>query len=89
MSIWAASQPALYAMATTINSGQFTMLPVPGMDASPGAIAAQLLAREAQFRLSNASIYYATGDMTALALAAAASPRAEPVKESQLPLRTG
>lgn len=56
------------------------MLPsVPGMDASPGAIAAQLLAREEQFRLSHACLYYATGDMTALALAAAATPPTEPV----------
>lgn len=84
------SQTGLYAMATIINSGQFTMLPsVPGMDASPGAIAAQLLAREEQFRLSQACLYYATGDMTALALAAAATPPAEPVKESRLPAPYG
>ncbi|MFF4291019.1 hypothetical protein ACFY0R_37850 [Streptomyces sp. NPDC001633] len=81
-----ATRTAMLAMASTINQGQFMMLPtVPGLEGSPGAIASQLLVREERRRLAEASLYYASADMTSLALAAATTPPAEPMKESRLP----
>lgn len=85
-----ASMVTLQALSGTINAGQFTLLPVAeGMNASPGAVGAQLLTRAERQRLAGAQLYYVSADMTALARAAAAKPPAEPVSAERLPARHG
>ncbi|WP_280186352.1 MULTISPECIES: hypothetical protein [Nocardia] len=80
------SRDSMESLARAINAGQTSLFPtVPGADASPGAIASILLARSEERRLREAQLYYATADMTSLALAAAAVPPTEPVKPSRLP----
>ncbi|GAA3428738.1 hypothetical protein GCM10018953_59220 [Streptosporangium nondiastaticum] len=80
----------LLGLAAAINSGRAVVLPVmPGVDASPGAVAAQILARLEHQRLNDAALYYVTADMTALALAAAQTPPGEPVTERRLPTPAG
>lgn len=67
-------------MREAIHAGHSTLLPmVPGLDASVGAIGAELLHRSEAARLQRARLYYATPDMTALALAAAKTPPTEAV----------
>ncbi|BCK59410.1 hypothetical protein [Nocardia wallacei] len=83
-------EESMRSLAGAINAGQAAVFPaVPGMDASPGAIASVLLARSEERRLREAQLYYATADMTSLALAAAAVPPTEPVKPSRLPAPYG
>lgn len=81
------SQEGMQTLAAATNAGQAAVFPtVPALKgASPGALASVLLSRSEARRLSEASLYYATADMTSLALAAAATPPSEPVRESRLP----
>jgi len=83
-------EESLRGLATAVNAGQAALIPtVPGVDASPGAVASVLLARAEERRLREAQLYYATADMTALALAAATAPPTEPIKPSRLPAPFG
>ncbi|MDX2683675.1 hypothetical protein [Streptomyces soliscabiei] len=85
-----AAPSTLATMKEAIHAGRCTIVPtVPGMDASPGAVGATILTRCEARRLREAELYYATADMTALALAAAASPPTEPVSLSRLPSEYG
>jgi hypothetical protein len=80
------SHESMQSLTQATNAGHTAVFPtVPGLDASPGAIASVLLARSEERRLREAHLYYATADMTSLALAAAATPPTEPVKETRLP----
>ncbi|WP_031002049.1 hypothetical protein [Streptomyces sp. NRRL F-5727] len=80
------SDESIQSLAQATNTGNTAMFPtVPGMDGSPDAVAYSLLARAEERRLREAHLYYATADMTSLALAAASTPPAEPVKETRLP----
>ncbi|MEU1078178.1 hypothetical protein ABZ404_36935 [Streptomyces sp. NPDC005878] len=80
------SKDGMQMLTEAVNAGQAAVFPtVRGMDASPGAVASVLLARSEERRLREAQLYYATADMTSLALAAAATPPTEPVKEARLP----
>lgn len=82
--------PAKMIMSEAIRAGHSTLLPmVPGMSASVGAIGAEILHRSESARLAAADLYYASADMTALALAASATPPTEPVSLDRLPSRTG
>ncbi|PSK57957.1 hypothetical protein B0E38_01802 [Streptomyces sp. 111WW2] len=84
------SLPAKRVMREAIHAGHSTLLPmIPGLDASVGAIGAELLHRSEIHRLATADLYYATPDMTALALAASGTPPSEPVSLDRLPSRTG
>lgn len=77
-------------MAHAINAGHSTILPmVPGMNASPGAVGSLLLTRAETDRLRNASLYYASPDMTALTLAASRTTPTEPVSLRRLPSPAG
>lgn len=77
-------------MREAIHSGHSTLLPmVPGLDASVGAIGAELLHRSEAHRLQEARLFYATPDMTALALAAGKTPPTEPVSMSRPPSPSG
>ncbi|MFJ1796857.1 hypothetical protein [Kitasatospora griseola] len=84
-------QTAAYqSMALAINAGRTNLLPlVPGIHASPGAVGAQILLRQEAQALREAELYYATGDMTSLALAAAASPPKEAFDRRRLPAERG
>ncbi len=87
------SELGIYGLTAAINSGQIAMLPIldghSGRSASIGAYAAPLLAKLEGHRLREAALYYATGDMTALAVAAGSTPPTEPVRESRLPSPAG
>lgn len=80
----------LATLREAIRAGRFTLVPtVPGLDISPGSAEATILARVEARRLECADLYFATPDMTALALAAATSPPTEPVALSRLPSEAG
>jgi hypothetical protein len=81
----------LTMLAGAINEGRTSMLPiVEGLDPySSGAVAAPLLARAEAERLGAAELYYATGDMTSLALAVASTPPTELVSRSRPPAEAG
>lgn len=85
------SEDFLRQMSASVNAGQCTMLPtVDGtQEYTPGAIAAQLLARQELARLSEARMYHVSADMTALACAVAAKPPIEPVLQRRLPSPAG
>lgn len=84
------SMTAKATMAEAIHSGHSTILPmVPGLEASPGAIGAELLARSETQRLQHADLYFATADITALTLAAAKTPPTEPVTIDRAPSTSG
>lgn len=77
-------------MREAIHAGHSTLLPmVPGLDASVGAIGAELLHRSEAARLQRAKLFYATPDMTALALVAAKTPPTEPVSVDRPPAPSG
>jgi hypothetical protein len=97
-----ATKTALHGLADAIDSGKFTILPVmPGYagaayspqtgttTASRGAVAAPVLAATEVDRLASASLFYASADMTSLAVAAAQTPPTEPFSERRLPADTG
>lgn len=85
-----ADRTALFSMAQALNLGRTAVLPtVPGLDASPGAVGAQLLHKEESERLRRADLYYVTPDMVALTLAAAATVPGEPVRAERLPSPAG
>lgn len=80
------SEASILGLATSINAGHTSVFPtVPGTGGSPGRIASTILAHSEQHRLSEAQLYYATADMTSLALAAASTPPTEPIKPTRLP----
>lgn len=77
-------------MSEAIRAGHSTLLPmVPGLDASVGSIGAEILHRSEATRLQHARLFYATPDMTALALAAAKTPPTEPVSTARPPAPCG
>ncbi|MGQ4517352.1 hypothetical protein [Streptomyces sp. DW26H14] len=85
-----ATTPALMSIRAALDAGRNTIMPtVPGMDASPAAVGAQLLVAAERRRIADASLYYATEDMTALALAAAQTPPVEKVSLSRPPAESG
>lgn len=84
------STGAKRVMREMIHAGQSTLLPmVPGMPASVGSVGAEILHGSEAARLAAADLYFATADMTALALAAAATPPTEAVSLDRLPSRCG
>jgi hypothetical protein len=84
------SEAALVTAASAINAGRCTLVPVvPGLALSPGSVGATLLARSEHDRLNRAALYYATADMTALAVAAAQTPPTEPVSLTRPPSPAG
>lgn len=77
-------------MREAIHAGHSTLLPmVPGLNASVGSIGAELLHRSEIARLQQAKLFYATPDMTALALAAAKTPPTETVSRDRPPASSG
>jgi hypothetical protein len=89
----AASTAASLAMMEALRAGRSNLVPrVPSLaraGALPESVAASLLLAGEERRLSQASLYYATADMTSLALAAAHTPPAERVRLDRLPSREG
>lgn len=84
------SGPAMLSMREALRAGRGVIIPeVPGMDAPPDAVAAQILIASERHRLTGAHLYYATADMTALALAAAATPPREKVSLDRPPAEDG
>ncbi|MFG3072164.1 hypothetical protein [[Kitasatospora] papulosa] len=84
------STPALLSMREALRAGRCTIVPtVPGLDASDASVGSQLLLRSERARLQQAALYYATPDMTALALAAAQTPPTEAVTLRRLPSEAG
>ncbi|MFF0509117.1 hypothetical protein ACFYUH_36805 [Streptomyces fimicarius] len=84
------SEPAMLSMREALRAGRGVIIPdVPSMDAPPDAVAAQILVASEHHRLSDAQLYYATPDMTALALAAAATPPREKVSLDRPPAESG
>lgn len=84
------SGPCKASMREALRAGRFTIVPtVPGIDASDESVGAVLLTACERRRLENAELYYATPDMTALALAAAQTPPTEPVTLKRLPSEAG
>jgi hypothetical protein len=77
-------------MREALRAGRFTIVPtVPGIGASEESVGSVLLTACERRRLETAELYYATPDMTALALAAAQTPPTEPVTLSRLPSESG
>ncbi|MGW4690511.1 hypothetical protein ACWEPM_37315 [Streptomyces sp. NPDC004244] len=77
-------------MREALRAGRFTIVPtVPGIGASEESVGSLLLTMCEKRRLEDAALYYATPDMTALALAAAQTPPTEPVSLSRLPSEAG
>ncbi|MFI7676350.1 hypothetical protein [Actinophytocola sp. NPDC049390] len=66
-----------------------TMVGPPKETAAIGIVAGLLVARSEQRRLSDAQLYWVDEDMTSLALAAAATPSAEPVRARRMPAESG
>ena len=76
-------------MAVAVNAGRASVLPtLPGAGASPGAIGAQVLLGQEEAILREAELYFATADMTSLALAAAVPPK-ERMDSRRLPAESG
>lgn len=93
---------AVLCLADAIDNGKFAALPVmPGFAGgvyhpedgtfteSTGAVAAPILARSEHDRLAQASLFYASDDMTSLAVAAAHTPPNERFSHRRLPADTG
>ncbi|TQL14679.1 hypothetical protein, partial [Streptomyces sp. SLBN-134] len=84
------SDPCRASMREALRAGRFTIVPtVPGIGASEESVGSILLTKCERRRLETAELYYATPDMTALALAAAETPPVEPVTLSRLPAESG
>ncbi|MFK0297217.1 hypothetical protein ACIQU6_43050 [Streptomyces sp. NPDC090442] len=84
------SNIAATALGQTLVSGHANMVPfIEGLDEAPETVAGLLLARSERERLKQAQLYYATADMTSLALAAAATPPAEEITAARLPSSYG
>ncbi|WTX01164.1 hypothetical protein OG216_47985 (plasmid) [Streptomycetaceae bacterium NBC_01309] len=87
------SDVAKFSIANALNGGKGTMFPTiddPRLAGrSFGSIAAVPMAHSEARRLQEASLYFATADMTALALAAAVTPPQEPMQKRRLPVPTG
>lgn len=81
---------AMTGLREALRAGRATMVPtVSGVGASSESVGAVLLAKSERARLAAAELYYATPDMTALALAAAQTPPTEPVDLGRLPSEAG
>ncbi|MEU5547950.1 hypothetical protein AB0G85_37590 [Streptomyces sioyaensis] len=77
---------AAQALGQALASGHANLVPfVEGLNAPPETVAGLLLARSERARLEQAQLYYATADMSSLALAAAATPPTEEVTTARLP----
>ena len=84
------SEPAVVTMREALKAGRSTLVPtVPGIGASDASVGSLLLIASERDRLSKAELYYATPDMTALALAAADTPPMEPMSLRRLPSEAG
>ncbi|MCX4524045.1 hypothetical protein OHA69_41375 [Streptomyces anulatus] len=84
------SAMAMVWMRTALRAGRCAIIPeVPGLNAAPDEVAAQILVGSERLRLAEAQLFYATADMTALALAAAASPPREKVSLDRPPAESG
>ena len=84
------SIPAHTTMREALRAGRCSL--VPTMERAPIAadsLAAILLGKAERARLEQAELYYATPDMTALALAAAATPPRERVRLDRAPAESG
>ncbi|MEU9279470.1 hypothetical protein [Streptomyces sp. NPDC048341] len=84
------SEPSIVSMRGAILAGHCSI--VPTMENAPldaGTLASVVLNNAERGRLEQAELYYATADMTALALAAAAAPPRERVSVSRLPSESG
>ena len=78
------SMEAMAQLRQVLAAGRTTLLPtVAGLKPETGA--AILLSKAEEHRLRKAQLYYASADMTALAVAAANVPPTEPVRESRVP----
>ncbi|MFF3617545.1 hypothetical protein [Streptomyces sp. NPDC002580] len=79
------------SMRAAVGAGRFTIVPtVPDMTGpSAESVTTALLTACEAHRLNRADLYYATPDMTALALAAAQTPPIEPVSLDRLPSPAG
>lgn len=88
---WTGTNVSLMGLMNSINQGKTSMLPVvPDAEKySLGAVAAPLMAAAEQKRLSQATLWYASADMTSLALAAAQTPPKEPINDRRLPSESG
>jgi hypothetical protein len=77
-------------MREALKAGRSTLVPtVPGIGASDESVGSLLLVASERDRLNKAELYYATPDMTALALAAADTPPMEPMSLRRLPSESG
>ncbi|MFB6908029.1 hypothetical protein ACFCWB_27525 [Streptomyces bacillaris] len=84
------STAALLSMREALRAGRGVIIPeVPGINAPPADVAAEILIGSERHRLADAQLYYATADMTALALAAAATPPREKASLSRPPSESG
>ncbi|MEU0002179.1 hypothetical protein ABZ069_35265 [Streptomyces microflavus] len=84
------SAVAMTWMRTALLAGRSAIIPdVPGLNAPRDEVAAQILIGSERLTLADAQLFYATADMTALALAAAASPPRERVSLSRPPAESG
>ncbi|MBK6017597.1 hypothetical protein [Streptomyces sp. MBT53] len=84
------SEPSIVSMRGAILAGHCSI--VPTMENAPldaGTLASVVLNNAERARLEQAELYYATADMTALALAAAATPPRERVSVDRLPSESG
>ncbi|MFE0062792.1 hypothetical protein [Streptomyces sp. NPDC059003] len=80
------SNDSLRSLTQAINAGHNAIFPAASsMEPLPGATASMLMARAEEHRLCAAKLYYATADMTSLALAAASTPPTEPIRKTRLP----
>jgi hypothetical protein len=82
----------LSSIAEVLNAGQASMLPMAAGYSDLfglGTVAAPLLATLEIHRLRSARLFYASGDMTSLAVAAAKTPPIEPLSERRLPAESG
>jgi len=77
-------------MALAIHAGHTNLLPtISGASASPASIGAQILLHQETAVLKEAELYFATADMTSLALAAASTPPVEKADQRRLPAESG
>lgn len=85
-----ASDPSNILMREAIRAGRCNLLPtMRNAPIAPDTLAAVLLNKAERARLEQAQLYFATADMTALALAAAATPPREQVSIERLPAESG
>jgi hypothetical protein len=87
-----ASSRGMLAISTSVNTGNFNMLArVRGTEAkfTPGAIAAPIMCALEKQRLEPATLFYASDDMSSLAVAAAQTPPIERFSPHRMPADQG